>query len=169
MVQPPAAILMKEHTAAELHLRLAGLGVTARIARRLQAAVLKQRGAEIPCEMPEVSPRLLARVREAVGIPRLVLLDKAVSPKDGFTKYLFGGAGPEPFEAVGIPLLHRTEQAFLGRQQKPLSIDIDAAAFQDHAARTGLRLNGLHSQDARDTARHRSFPPSEGPPIPSTP
>src|SRR5438309_7508100 len=42
VVEQSAAILMKEHTAAELHFRLAGLGVTARIARRLQAAVLKR-------------------------------------------------------------------------------------------------------------------------------
>jgi 23S rRNA (adenine2503-C2)-methyltransferase len=40
-------------------------------------------------------------------VPRLVLLEKSVSPSDGFAKYLFRGDGPEPFEAVRIPLLHR--------------------------------------------------------------
>ena len=39
--------------------------------------------------------------------PRLTLMEKRVSPTDGFTKYLFHGDGPEPFEAVRIPLLHR--------------------------------------------------------------
>ncbi|MCU0782333.1 MAG: radical SAM protein [Akkermansiaceae bacterium] len=35
------------------------------------------------------------------------ILERRVSPRDGFAKYLFRGAGPEPFEAVQIPLLHR--------------------------------------------------------------
>src|SRR5205085_4357832 len=46
-------------------------------------------------------------VREATALPRLALLNKAESPRDGFVKYLFRGDGPEPFEAVRIPLLHR--------------------------------------------------------------
>src|SRR5262249_26210853 len=97
-------ILLKSHTAEELHARLAGLGVTARLARRLQTAVIRRGEDEIPSELPEVSPRLLARVRAAAAVPRLTLCDKAVSPRDGFTKYLFRGDGPEPFEAVRIPL-----------------------------------------------------------------
>ena len=40
-------------------------------------------------------------------MPRLTLLEKRTSPTDGFTKYLFRGDGPEPFETVRIPLLHR--------------------------------------------------------------
>src|SRR5262249_20924500 len=41
-------------------------------------------------------------------IPHLELLDRTISPTDGFAKYLFRGpTGPEPFEAVRIPLLHR--------------------------------------------------------------
>jgi len=40
-------------------------------------------------------------------VPRLELLDRTTSPVDGFTKYLFRGDGPEPFESVRIPLLHR--------------------------------------------------------------
>jgi 23S rRNA (adenine2503-C2)-methyltransferase len=100
-------ILWKDFTTDELHDRLAGLGVTARLARRLQTAVVRRGATEIPSEMPEVSPRLLASIRQATAIPQLALLDKAVSARDGFTKYLFRGAGPEPFEAVRIPLLHR--------------------------------------------------------------
>ena len=37
------------------------------------------------------------------------MLEKIVSPQDGFAKYLFRGDGPEPFEAVRIPLLHRPD------------------------------------------------------------
>jgi 23S rRNA (adenine2503-C2)-methyltransferase len=98
-------VLFKEHTAIELHERLAHHGVSARLARRLQSAVLQRGG--IPEHMPEVSRRLLEQVRQATHIPRLTLLEKVVSPTDGFAKYLFRGLGPEPFEAVRIPLLHR--------------------------------------------------------------
>jgi 23S rRNA (adenine2503-C2)-methyltransferase len=101
---PP--LLFKDHTAAGLHAYLAPLGVSPRLARRLQAAVL-QRGGEVPAEMPETSPRLLERVRRATRVPRLTLLETRVSPTDGFAKYLFQGDGPDPFEAVRIPLLHR--------------------------------------------------------------
>src|SRR5262245_61032238 len=100
-------ILFKNHTAAELHAGLAHLGVTARLARRLQAAIFQRRAAEMPAQMPEVSARFLARIRGATAIPQLKLLEKAVSPQDAFAKYLFRGDGPEPFESVRIPLLHR--------------------------------------------------------------
>jgi 23S rRNA (adenine2503-C2)-methyltransferase len=100
-------VLFKEHTAEELHARLAHLGVTPRLARRLQSAVLRQGATELPAAMPETSPRLLRRLREATAVPRLSLLEKSVSPTDGFAKYLFRGTGAEPFEAVRIPLLHR--------------------------------------------------------------
>jgi len=99
--------LFKDHTADELHARLAPLGVTLRLARRLQAAVVRRGAAEVPAALTEVSPRLLERVRAATAVPRLTLLEKRTSPSDGFTKYLFQGTGPEPFEAVRIPLLHR--------------------------------------------------------------
>jgi 23S rRNA (adenine2503-C2)-methyltransferase len=105
--ESPSPLLFKEHTARELHARLAPLGVTERLARRLQSAVLKHGSAEVPAVLPEVSPRLLQSVRSATAIPRLTLLEKVVSPADGFAKYLFRGTGPEPFEAVRIPLLHR--------------------------------------------------------------
>ena len=90
-----------------MHAQLASLGVTPRLARRLQSAVLLRGAAEVPTSMSETSPRLLERVRQATRVPRLTLLEKRTSPTDGFTKYLFQGAGPEPFETVRIPLLHR--------------------------------------------------------------
>jgi 23S rRNA (adenine2503-C2)-methyltransferase len=104
---PAVPILFKDHTSVELHAHLAHLGVTPRLSRRLQAAVLLRGAAEAPASLPETSPRLLERVRQATRVPRLTLLEKRTSPTDGFTKYLFQGDGPEPFETVRIPLLHR--------------------------------------------------------------
>jgi len=101
----PLRITLKDSTASELHAALAPRGVSLRLARRLQAAVLRQDA--FPQNLPEVSDKMLVGVREAVRLPRLVLRDKTVSTRDGFAKYLFQGEGPEPFEAVRIPLLHR--------------------------------------------------------------
>src|SRR5262245_24699545 len=84
-----APILFKDNVAGELHARLATLGVDARLARRLQAAIVGRGAAAVPDTLPEVSPRLLARVRQAVQVPCLTLVEKAVSPQDGFAKYLF--------------------------------------------------------------------------------
>lgn len=100
-------LLFKEHTAEELAQRLGPLGVTPRLARRLQAAILNRGESELPAALPGVSSRLLATLRQTTVIPRLTLVEKAISPTDGFTKYLFRGDGPQPFEAVRIPLLHR--------------------------------------------------------------
>ena len=102
---PGGPVLFKDVTADGLHEQLAPLGVSARLARRLQAAVL--RTGAVPDALPEVPRRLLGAVRDATAVPRLTLLEKAVSPRDGFAKYLFRGDGPQPFEAVRIPLLHR--------------------------------------------------------------
>jgi 23S rRNA (adenine2503-C2)-methyltransferase len=99
-------IRFKEHTAGTLHQALAHLGVDARLARRLQAAVL-QKGGAVPERMPEVPRRLLDAVRAATDIPRLERIEKVVSPSDGFTKYAFRGDGEGVFEAVRIPLMHR--------------------------------------------------------------
>jgi len=103
----PGPVLFKEQTAEELHEHLKHLGVTPRLARRLQSAIVRQGAAEVPAALAEVSPRLLQRLREATRIPRLKLIERCVSPTDGFAKYLFEGDGPDPFEAVRIPLLHR--------------------------------------------------------------
>src|SRR6516162_5768603 len=98
-------ILFKELTSAGLHARLAPLGVGPRLARRLQAAVL--RTGAVPDAMPEVPRRLLEAVRAGTQVPRLALVEKRVSAADGFAKYLFTGDGAGEFEAVRIPLLHR--------------------------------------------------------------
>ena len=104
--------LFKDSTATELHARLAPLGVSLRLARRLQAAVLRRDA--FPESLPEVSDKLLARIKEEVVLPHLFQRAKIVSPRDGFAKYLFQGDGPEPFEAVRIPLVHRAgEEKFI--------------------------------------------------------
>jgi len=105
-------LLFKNSTASDLHAELAPLGVSLRLARRLQAAVLRRDA--FPESLPEVSDKLLARIREEVVLPRLVQKAKAVSARDGFAKYLFQGQGPQPFEAVRIPLGHRAgEEKFI--------------------------------------------------------
>jgi len=100
-------ILLKNLTAEQLHAELAHLGVTPRLARLIQKAAVRQ--GEYLETVPGVSPKVLQAVRESTTIPHLKLVDKIVSPQDSFTKYLFSGDGPEPFEAVRIPLLHRPE------------------------------------------------------------
>jgi 23S rRNA (adenine2503-C2)-methyltransferase len=100
-------VLFKDVTSAGLHARLAPLGVDLRLARRLQGAVLQRGGEDVPAALPEVPRRLLEEVRRQTRVPRLEQVEKAVSPRDGFAKYLFRGDGPEPFEAVAIPLVHR--------------------------------------------------------------
>ncbi len=103
------AIVLKEKTTEGLHAALAPLGVSLRLARRLQAAAVRRD--EIPSALPEVADRLLERVRAAVHLPRLKELERRVSARDGFAKYLFRGEGPEPFESVRIPLVQGKGEA----------------------------------------------------------
>lgn len=100
-------ILFKDMTATALYERLALPGITPRAMRQLQAAILQRRATEVPSQMPETSPRVLEAIRQRTRIPKLTLLEKVVSPRDGFAKYLFRSEGSEPFETVRIPLLHR--------------------------------------------------------------
>ncbi|HEY9070704.1 MAG TPA: radical SAM protein [Candidatus Ozemobacteraceae bacterium] len=95
-------IQLKNHTLEELLTQLAPAGVPRLMAQKLQTAAIREDrwlpgGAGL-------SPRLLAHVRSIAEIPRLTLLEKVVSPTDGFARYVFLGEGPEPFEAVRIPL-----------------------------------------------------------------
>src|SRR5262249_24107180 len=100
-------VFFKDVTSSGLCESLAALGVSPRLARRLQAAVLQRRAGEVPAQLPETPKRVLEAVRSQTRVPRLELLEKLVSAADGFAKYLFRGEGFEPFEAVRIPLLHR--------------------------------------------------------------
>ena len=102
-------ILLKDQTSTELALALADVAPPDRLVRKLHAAAVRRGATEIPLELPTVSPKLLQKIRERVTIPRLTLLEKVVSPQDGFAKYLFQGDGEGRFEAVRIPLLHRPD------------------------------------------------------------
>jgi 23S rRNA (adenine2503-C2)-methyltransferase len=98
-------VRLNNHPSLDLHDRLAHLGVTPRLARRLLASAVR-RGL-LPPVGDGLSARLRATLEQATAIPHLVRLDRVVSPQDGFARYLFRGDGPEPFESVRIPLLHR--------------------------------------------------------------
>jgi len=98
------ALLLKNQTAEEMHTRL---GITLRQARMIQAAVI--RTGNLPEPQDGLSKKILQTVRDATEVPNLTVINKTVSPQDGFTKYLFRGNGPELFEAVHIPLLHRED------------------------------------------------------------
>ncbi len=100
-------ILLKNVTTAELQARAGAFGVTPRIARQLQSLVTKRRAEVLPDRLEGVSKLLWERVRGGTRIPHLELVEKAVSPTDGFAKYLFKGEGEQVFEAVRIPLMHR--------------------------------------------------------------
>ena len=101
------SVILKNHSSDELQSRLDHLGVTLRQARQLQAAAL--RTGTLPAAQPGFSARMVRTLHQAVTLPNLAVMGKVVSPSDGFTKYVFQGDGPEPFEAVRIPLLHRPD------------------------------------------------------------
>ncbi len=98
-------IRLKDRTSDDLAALLAPHEISPRLARRLQASILRGSDDAIPEAMPEVAKRTLERVRDVCEVPRLELVDRRVDPDDGFVKYLFRGAGPDPFEAVRIPVL----------------------------------------------------------------
>lgn len=100
-------ILLKNLTAEQLHAALAPIGVTLRQARQIHAAAVRR--GSLPSTNEGIAGSLLDEVARRVEIPNLTLLEKQVSPQDGFAKYLFAGDDPEPFEAVRIPLLHKPD------------------------------------------------------------
>jgi 23S rRNA (adenine2503-C2)-methyltransferase len=100
-------ILLTGLTAEQLHERLASVGLTPHQARRIHAAAVRR--GRLPAPDEGIAAPLLGEVRRLTAIPSLMLVDKTVSPQDGFAKYLFRGEGPEPFEAIRIPLLHRPD------------------------------------------------------------
>ncbi|MHB8900249.1 MAG: radical SAM protein [Thermoguttaceae bacterium] len=99
------SILLKDLSTDELQAQLGPLGVPIQLTRQVQMAAL--RTGEVPASVRGGWTRLLATVRQAVQVPQLRLVERTVSPADGFAKYLLEGDGPGRFEAVRIPLLHR--------------------------------------------------------------
>lgn len=98
-------ILLKNLTSDQLAAALAQAGVTPPLARRLLAAAVRR--GELPTLGRGLSAPLRDVLRRLTEIPHLFQVQKIVSARDGFTKYLFRGHGPEVFESVRIPLLHR--------------------------------------------------------------
>jgi len=101
---PMNPFLLKNTTSDELP---SPLGITLRQARMIQAVVIRK--GKLPEAQAELSEKALKALRAATAIPNLSVADKQISPQDGFAKYLFHGEGPDPFEAVRIPLMHRAE------------------------------------------------------------
>jgi 23S rRNA (adenine2503-C2)-methyltransferase len=100
-------LLLKNQTSAQLQASLAHAGVSPHLARRLLAAAVRH--GELPGPGSGLTARLRHELLALTEIPHLSLVQKVVSPTDGFTKYLFEGRGAGRFEAVRIPLLHRAE------------------------------------------------------------
>jgi 23S rRNA (adenine2503-C2)-methyltransferase len=100
-------MIFKNLTMDQVYENLTPLGVAPRMARLLQVTAVRK--GELPDLVPGLSRRVLDQVRRETTIPHLTLVDKVVSPRDGFAKYLFRGRRPDAFEAVRIPLLHRPE------------------------------------------------------------
>jgi 23S rRNA (adenine2503-C2)-methyltransferase len=101
-------LLLKDITVDTLSTELTALGLSIREARHLHGHSMRACHTDIPSEPPSGIARWKWNlIRERVALPSLEIVDQRVSAVDGFAKYLFRGAGPELFEAVRIPLLHR--------------------------------------------------------------
>lgn len=101
-------LLLKDITVDQVQAGLAQVGVTPRQARLVQAGVLR-RGSLPVATANGLSAKLLLEVRRLTAIPHLTVVNKVVSPRDGFAKYLFRGEGADLFEGVRIPLLHKAQ------------------------------------------------------------
>ena len=92
-------------TAQELVDQFGSLGMTLRLARKLQSSALRH--GVWPEDDSTISQRWLGEIRRHLCIPRLTLVDRRLSASDGFCKYLFAADDGARFEAVLIPLAHR--------------------------------------------------------------
>lgn len=101
------SILLKNMTSEEVFQHLNFLGVNLPLARKIQASALKKNewlkyGSGVPRNIME-------KVYANAVIPNLVQIEKIESSVDQFARYVFQGKGEAYFEAVRIPLLHRSE------------------------------------------------------------
>lgn len=94
-------------TSRQLCERYPDLGITPRLARRVQSVALRH--GRWPDEDTTLSPQWLLRMRERFTIPELRLIDQRKSPADGFVKHLFESSDGVRFETVLIPLLNKPE------------------------------------------------------------
>lgn len=100
-------MFLKNHSTDELASFTADWGLQPQVVRRMQAIALKNRAESLPERLDGVARHKWERIRASFAIPHLEIIEKAISPTDGFAKYLFKGADDAVFEAVRIPLLHR--------------------------------------------------------------
>jgi 23S rRNA (adenine2503-C2)-methyltransferase len=104
-------LLLKDLTSEQLHAGLAPFGLKPAAARWLQAGAIRH--SKYPEPRPGLSASVLEQVRKHTAIPHLTLVEKQISPSDGFAKYLFRGNGAEPFEAVRIPITVSRDPKFV--------------------------------------------------------
>ncbi len=92
-------------TSQQLADRYEALGMTPRLARKLQSSALRH--GVWPEGDTTISRRWLDEIRQHLCIPLLTLSDRRVSAVDGFSKYLFTAPDGACVEAVLIPIEHR--------------------------------------------------------------
>ena len=88
-------ILLKDLTSEQLHDWLVEFGVSLHQARQIHASVVRR--GRLPGTDRGIAAKTLQQVGRLTAIPNLTLVDKRVSPQDGFAKYLFLGDGPGTF------------------------------------------------------------------------
>ena len=93
---------ISNYTSPELAARFASRGMTPALARKLLASALRL--GRWPTDDTTVSQRWLADIRQSLSLPELTLIERRVSPLDGFAKHLFEAPDGARFEAVAIPL-----------------------------------------------------------------
>ena len=130
-------VLLKDHTAEELHARLAHVGVSLHLARQLQAAAVRHD--ELPAELPSTSARTLARVRAVATVPRLELVEKVESSGDGFVKYLFRGDGPESSKDYARQPRHCCSASFFAKRSRWSCTSRERSVSSSSSARWACR------------------------------
>lgn len=101
------SLILKDIATDDLEKVIVSWGGHARVARQLQDLTMKRGVESLPTAVSGIGRRMWERVHAETTLPHLTLVDKATSPLDGFSKYLFRGKDEKVFEAVRIPLMHR--------------------------------------------------------------
>ena len=99
--------VLKDLTADQLHAGLSHVGVTLRQARQIHAAAVRR--GTLPTAEQGIAAKLLRRGARMHGDPELDAARQAGFAARRIRQVSFRGDGPEPFEAVRIPLLHRPD------------------------------------------------------------
>jgi len=100
-------IYLKNSSSETLTKQLEGTGATLKICRKIQGSVIKKD--VFPNSLIDVSPKILAKIREEIFLPKLMCVNKITSEKDHFTKYVFESEDSLRFETVRIPLSYDSD------------------------------------------------------------